>query len=60
VKLLSPERRRVCVKAVQERLPVSERKACKVLGQHRSVQRHQAKPRSDEASLTQAVIYLAT
>ena len=48
------------MKAVQERLSVSERKACKVLGQHRSVQRHQAKPSNDEASLTQAIIYLAT
>jgi len=45
---------------VQERLSVSERKACKVLGQYRSVQRHQAKPREDEALLTQAVIFLAT
>ncbi|NIV43909.1 IS3 family transposase [Candidatus Bathyarchaeota archaeon] len=59
-KLLSPERRRACVKAVQERLSVSERRACKVLGQYRSVQRHQAKPRDDEALLTQAVIFLAT
>lgn len=45
---------------MQERLSVSERKACKVLGQYRSVQRHQAKPREDEALLTQAVIFLAT
>ena len=48
------------MKAVQERLSVSERKACKVLGQHRSVQRCQPKPREGEASLTQAVIDLAT
>ena len=60
MKLLSPERRRACINTVQGRLFVSERKACKVLGQHRSVQRHQAKPRSDETSLTQAVICLAT
>ena len=39
---------------------VSERRACKVLGQHRSVQRHQSKPKDDETPLTQAVIYLAT
>ena len=44
---------------MQERLSVSERRACKVLGQYRSVQRHQAKPRDDEALLTQAVIFLA-
>ena len=30
------------------------------MGQYRSVQRHQAKPRDDEALLTQAVIFLAT
>jgi len=41
-------------------LHVSERRACKVLGQHRSVQRHQSKPKDDETPLTQAVIYLAT
>ena len=41
-------------------MSVSERRACKVLGQYRSVQRHQAKPRDDEALLTQAVIFLAT
>ena len=31
-----------------------------VLGQYRSVQRHQVKPRDDEALLTQAVTFLAT
>ena len=41
-------------------MSVSEHRACKVLGQYRSVQRHQAKPRDDEALLTQAVIFLAT
>jgi putative transposase len=45
---------------VQERLSVSERRACKVLGQHRSVQRHQVMPREDETLLTQAVTFLAT
>ena len=45
---------------MQERLSVSERRACKVLGQHRSVQRHQVKPREDEVLLTQAVTFLAT
>ena len=41
-------------------MSVSERRACKVLGQYRSVQRHQAKPREDEALLTKAVTFLAT
>jgi transposase InsO family protein len=47
------------VRVVQERLDVSERHACRVLGQHRSVQRHEAAPRSDEDVLTAAVIALA-
>ncbi|MEJ2058533.1 MAG: IS3 family transposase [Desulfofustis sp.] len=58
-KLLSPDRRRNCIKAVQQRLSVSERRACTVLGQHRSVQRHQVKPRDDETVLTEAMTALA-
>ena len=38
---------------------VSERRACRVLGQHRSVQRRSLKPRDDEAPLTAAIIDLA-
>ena len=41
-------------------MSVSERRACQVLGQYRSVQRHQAKPGEDEGLLTQAVTFLAT
>jgi putative transposase len=44
---------------VQQRLSVSERRACTVLGQHRSVQRHQVKPRDDETVLTEAITALA-
>jgi len=47
------------VRVVCERLRVSERHACRVLGQHRSVQRREAAPRSDEDVLTTAVIALA-
>jgi transposase InsO family protein len=39
---------------------VSERRACRVLGQHRATQRHPATPRPDEAPLTAAIIALAT
>ena len=46
--------------AVRERLRISERRACRVLGQHRSVQRRTLQPREDEASLTTAVIDLAS
>ncbi len=44
---------------VQETLGVSERRACRVLGQARSTQRHVAKVRDDEAALTEAIIDLA-
>lgn len=40
-------------------MSVSERRACKVLGQHRSVQRHQVKPPDDEVLLTEAITSLA-
>ncbi len=37
-------------------LGVSERQACRVVGQHRSTQRTTPRGRSDEAALTQAII----
>ena len=40
-KLVSPSRRRHCVERVRVVFGVSERRACKVLGQHRSTQRRQ-------------------
>ena len=40
-------------------LGVSERRACHILGQHRSVQRYAARPRPDEDALTADVIGLA-
>ena len=56
---MSPERRRCCVAAVSERLGVSQRRACRILKQHRSVQRRVAKISADEAALTSAIIELA-
>ena len=41
---MSPSRRREAVVMVQERLSVSERRACRVTGQHRSTQRHRPRP----------------
>src|SRR5690606_37516789 len=41
-KLLSPRRKRAAVKHVMEKLEVSERRACGVLGQPRSSQRYEA------------------
>lgn len=46
--------------AVGKRLGVSERRACKTLHQHRSVQRRLPKVRSDEAALRAAIVGLAT
>ena len=42
-KLLSPERRRRAVTVLQERYRASERLVCRVVGQHRSIQRHPVK-----------------
>jgi transposase InsO family protein len=47
------------VKAVCEGLNVSERRACKALGQYRSTQRHIAVVKSDENALTAAIVGLA-
>lgn len=45
---------------VLETLPVSQRRACKVLDQARMTQRHQPLPSSDENQLTQDILKLAT
>ena len=42
------------------KLDVSERMACRVLGQHRSTQRKAPKGRADDAALTADVVALAT
>jgi len=44
---------------VRERLGVSERRACRVLGQARSTQRHRARGRDDEPRLVSRIIELA-
>ena len=41
-------------------MKVSERRACKVLGQHRSTQRKKPKGRADEEVLTRTIIRLAS
>ena len=45
--------------ACQGKLGVSQRLACKVLGQHRSVQRSPLRAADDEAALTESIIDLA-
>ncbi|TXN20725.1 IS3 family transposase [Methylobacterium sp. WL9] len=58
-KLLSPARRRACVDHVVAEHGVSERFACRVLGQHRSTQRTSAVVVEDEVALTAAIVALA-
>ena len=58
-KLLSPSRRRKCIDHVRQTLGVSERRACRTLGQHRSTQRKVPQGRPDEAQLTADIIELA-
>jgi putative transposase len=48
------------VAAARGRLGVSERRACRVLDQHRSAQRHAAKPRPEEERLTAEIVELAS
>ncbi|WP_341247664.1 IS3 family transposase [Nereida ignava] len=57
-KLLSPSRRRRCIEHVREVLGVSERRACRTLGQHRSTQRKIPCGLPDEERLTEDIIAL--
>ena len=56
---MSPAGRGRCIDHVKERLGISERRACRTLGQHRSTQRQYPSGPSDEASLTADIIELA-
>src|SRR3546814_15596025 len=58
-KLLSPARRRRCIDHIRTMMPVSERRVCRVLGQHRSTQRKAPRGADDEAALTGDSIALA-
>ncbi|WP_246413473.1 IS3 family transposase, partial [Methylobacterium brachythecii] len=58
-KLTSPARRRACIEHVMDVLHVSERRACRALGQHRSTQRKIPRGRDDEAALTADLVALA-
>jgi len=55
-KLLSPARRRRCIDQVREVLDVSERRVCRVLGQHRSTQRKVPCGADDEEALTDDIV----
>ena len=56
---MSPARRRACVGHVVAELGVPERRACRVLGQHRSTQRRPPSRPDDEAALIADVVALA-
>ena len=56
--LLSPSRRRRCIERVREVLGVSERRACRTLGQHRSTQRKIPRGLPDEERLTEDITEL--
>ncbi|WP_240610147.1 IS3 family transposase, partial [Sphingomonas pokkalii] len=58
-KLLSPARRRRCIDQVRDVLDVSERRVCRVLGQHRSTQRKVPCGADDEQALTDDIVALA-
>ena len=57
-KLLSPSRRRACIDHVRSQMKVSERRVCRVLGQHRSTQRRLPQGRADENRLVADMIEL--
>lgn len=57
---MSPARRRQCIDHAVLKFGVSERLACRVLGQHRSTQRKVPRGRFDDAALTSDIVELAT
>lgn len=57
--LLSPARRRACINHVRGELGVSERRACRVLRQHRSTLRKLPRGRAEEDRLVADMIELA-
>src|SRR5512139_1809648 len=59
-KLLSPSRRRKAVIWVCESLRISQRRACRVLGQARSTQRHEVDVSGEQKRLVVQIIALAT
>lgn len=56
---MSPSRRRHCIDHVRQTLRISERRACRTLGQNRSTQRKESLGLADEERLTEDIIELA-
>ena len=57
--MVSPSRRRDAVAYLVKRHPVSERRACQLVGQHRSTQRYDAQPPEFELQLARRMNELA-
>ena len=55
---MSPSRKREAAVKLQAEFAVSERRACRVVGQPRTSQRYLAKPRDDEAALVKRMLEL--
>lgn len=55
---MSPPRKRAAVAELRQRLGLSERRACRAIGQPRSSQRYEAQPRSDEPRLLKRMLQL--
>ena len=51
---------REAVEQVQRVLNVSERRACRVMGQPRGTQRYEKRPLDDEEQLRERIVYLAS
>jgi putative transposase len=58
--VISPDRRREAVEQVMEELQVSERRACRVIGQPRATQRYPKRKSDDEEMLREQIVSLAT
>ena len=59
-KLVSPERRRQAVDAARQKYGLSERLACRIVGQPRGTQRYLPALKPDEDDLTRNIVYLAS
>ena len=55
---MSPSRKRAAASEVQSQFQVSERRACRTVGQPRSSQRYQSQPRGDEPRLLKRILEL--
>ena len=58
--MISPDRKRKAVKQAVQSLDVSERRACRVVGQPRSTQRYHKHPADDEDFLASRIVELAS